>query len=249
MQIVPGILLSILLHTALVAVLCSGFDFRMRPVKNIRAIHAKLMLKDKPRNPDLLPRKVDVLPKKIEEPTPTPPMIPSKPSAVSEAPKIPKLEDKTTLSAKKAEPKATPKTKPKANTSYAQELARLSESFAAELAVNSKDSVADTDDDGNYFDQIYLLVKKSFVVPAHINGPQGQNLQAVLRLFLSPDGNLSRLNLEQSSGDEHFDKAVMDGTKRVNNFGAVPLVLQRTLSENGVLVEMCPFKCREQHGG
>jgi outer membrane biosynthesis protein TonB len=257
MQIGITTVISILLHAALIAVLSSGFFGRLKPAKNITALQARLMLKEKPRDPELLPRK-DALPPKTQEPSPKPIEPPKTPPPAEKKPE-PKAEPK---SESKPESKPVPKLEPKlaskpvpkppvkAPTSYARELARLSESFAAELSADAKEHVDDISDDGSYFDQIYLLIKKSFVVPAHINGPRGQSLQAVLRLFLSANGNLARLILEQSSGDDHFDKAVMDGTRRVNNFGAVPLALQRTLSENGVIVEMCPFKCQEQrHGG
>jgi len=253
MRITSTTILSIVLHAALIIVLSSGFNFRARAPKKVTTLEAKLMIKDKPRDPELLPRKQAALPPALpaqpDHPKPRLEAPPAKPIISAPAVAVAKVSNTPTKAVPVARPKPAKTSKPKAPTSYAQELARLSESFALELAVNSKEDAVDLSDDGSYFDQIYLLVKKSFVVPAHINGPQGQNLQAVLRLFLSSDGNLARLILEQSSGDDHFDKAVMDGTRRVNNFGAVPIILQRTLSEDGVLVEMCPFKCREQRGG
>lgn len=242
MTVEKALVLSLALHGGLFFLLQSGFSFIPRPDKRITAIEAKLMFKDKIRAPDLLPRKqpaakpAENVVQKQEKAAPPPP-----PPAPAPAP-VP-------VAVPAAAPKPSDKAKPK--SSYAGELARLSKSFAAQLEseVKSEEPVQDYEDDGSYFDQIYSLIKKSFVVPPHINGPQGHKLQAVLRLFLSSDGHLARLNLEQSSGDEHFDKAVMDGTRRVNNFGAVPLMLQSALSNDGVIVEMCPFKCAERRGG
>jgi hypothetical protein len=210
-------ILSFLLHGFLFFLLSFGFNMRSKPQQSF-ALEAKLMLKEKRRAPDLLPRKV-VMPKK--DPTP-------KPEKVVEAKKPLKVIKKV---------------------DYARELALLSESFAQELAADNSDAKEEEqaqEDDGTYFDQIYMLIKKSFVLPPHINGPSGHNLLAVLRLFLQADGTIASLVLEQSSGDEQFDKAIMEGTKRVHNFGAVPLTLQAALSRDGVLVEMCPFKCQQQ---
>lgn len=229
--------LSIVLHALLFIVLQSGFSFVARPQNKFKALEAKMMLKEKVRKPDLLPRKPQVA-------TPKPEIAKKPEKVVSEAPVL--ATPTPTPTPKALKPEAKPN-----KSRYADQLALLSKNFAAEIntQVKAEEVIPEWEDDGSYFDQIYSLIKKSFVVPPHLNGPQGHNLQAVLRLFLSSDGNLSRLNLEQSSGDEHFDKAVMEGTRRVNNFGAVPLMLQSSLSSQGVVVEMCPFKCAERRGG
>jgi outer membrane biosynthesis protein TonB len=234
MKIKRAVILSLALHGLVLGLLLSKFNWSPKPAKSFTALEAKLMLRDKKRSPDLLPRK-PVVKKPLAQPLITTP-APAQAQAQAKQDLLskPKVEQKK-IEAKKQD--------------YAQELARLSESFAADLAVEAKDTDEIMQDDGSYFDQIYSLIKRSFVVPSHLNGPQGQNLQAVLRLFLSSDGHLARLELEHSSGDEQFDNAVMDGTRRVNNFGAVPIMLQAALSANGILIEMCPFKCHERQDG
>lgn len=227
------LIMSLTVHMLLLALLIFGLP--LKPAKNHIALEARLMFKKKARAENLLPQKMPQVAnkqEKIEEKT-----------ELKKAP-VPKEE---TVAAKAEAPKIAPKKK----VDYKKELARLSQTFSEELShsVSAKEDYVEIEADGSYFDQIYSLIKRSFVVPPHVNGPQGRSLQAVLRLFLSPEGNLSKLVLEHSSGDEHFDKAVMDGTKRVANFGPVPIMLQTALSKDGVMVEMCPFKCLERRGG
>lgn len=132
----------------------------------------------------------------------------------------------------------------KKNKDYTKALSTLSASFVKELAeMPEEEPEGEVMPDSSYFDQVYSLIKESFIVPPHLNGPSGQNLRAVIRIFLAFDGHLNKLLLINSSGDEHFDKAVTEGTKRVNNFGPVPVYLQDTLRDHGLLVELCPFKC------
>ncbi|HXW60051.1 MAG TPA: TonB C-terminal domain-containing protein [Myxococcota bacterium] len=219
---------SLILHLLLCYFLVFGLPYK-KTAKDHVAISAQLMFKKKARPENWLPEKMPPQAKKIvaEEKAPT---------------KQPK--ETAALPIKKD-------LKPKKTADYMRELARLSKSFSEELDhnVDAKEVIEEVEADGSYFDQIYSLIKRSFVVPPHVNGPRGRSLQAVLRLFISPKGDLFRVTLVRSSGDEHFDKAVMDGTKRVHNFGAVPLMLQNSLREDGVLVEMCPFKCSERRGG
>lgn len=139
------------------------------------------------------------------------------------------------------------KSKPKTATDYSKALASLSQTFAQDLAdAKPEEAVGEPIIDSNYFDEIYTLIKESFVVPPHINGPQGKNLQTVVKLFLSADGSLLRIELVTPSGDDHFDKAVMDGTQRISNFGLVPITLQGMVRERGIVVELCPFKCKDR---
>lgn len=222
---------SIILHGILCALLLGVLPVK-KPTSRHLPLEAKLMFKKKPRPEHWLPDKVPAMKKKTAEESPQP-----TPKPVEEAARPQKKEKKATEPPKK--------------TDYLKELARLSKSFSEELdnAVDAKEVIEDLSADGSYFDQVYSLVKRSFVVPPHVNGPRGRFLQAVLRVYIGPKGDLLRLTLERSSGDEHFDKAVMEGTQRVDNFGAVPLMLQSVLSEDGIVIEMCPFKCAQRRDG
>lgn len=222
---------SLVLHLALLALLVVGSPFKKASSPHI-PLEAKLLFKKKARPENWLPDKIPEAKKKTE--------------SEAQAPKA-QMEKVATMPLKK-DAKAN---EPKKKVDYLKELARLSKSFSEELDhnVDAKEVIDDFSADGNYFDQVYSLVKRSFVVPPHLNGPRGRSLQAVLRLYVAPNGNLLRLMLERPSGDEHFDKAVMEGTQRVQNFGAVPLMLQNALSEDGIIIEMCPFKCAERRDG
>lgn len=239
MGLKKSLIISSILHVAIFAVLLSGIDWSWQsPTKNPYSIEARLIIKSKV-------RKKDLLPKKPKTPAPT-----EANEKASEQPAEKKPADQLAPVAKIAARKEEPKSKAlsaKKDHDYTKELSSLSRSFAKELA-DKAEVVPDSEEvveDSSYFDQIYTLIKESFVVPPHVNGPQGNKLQAVLRIFLASDGSLFKLDMESSSGDEHFDKAVMDGTRRVNNFGAVPIFLQNALRERGLVVELCPFKCVE----
>lgn len=217
------IILSLLLHGAIF--LSLRFDWSLAKLKPSVALETQVVFKAKPKSKELLPNKPKpeaAATKMAEQKIP--------------APKPMKVESE----------KARPAPK-KENISYGKKLASLSKSFAADLAADEEEEVlapSESTNDASYFDTMYTLIKESFVVPPHLFGPKGESLQTVLRIFLSASGHLIKIELETSSGDEQFDKAVMDGTRRVNNFGQVPLFLQEMLQKRGVAVELCPIKCK-----
>jgi hypothetical protein len=244
MQFKRAIITSAVIHAIVLGFLSAGLSFSwMKPKKNLAAIEARLTFKGKARDKELLPRKKsrpvaqNVIPPKALEKAPE--------AKAATAPELPKVGKEVALPVDKPVVKETKIAKAKKD--YASELKKLSQSFSEDLSNVKPEHEPEefSEEDSNYFDQIYGLIKESFIVPPHVNGPAGHKLQAVIRLFLLNDGSLSKLDLEHSSGDEHFDRAVIDGAKRVNNFGKVPILLQNALSERGVVVELCPFKCSE----
>jgi outer membrane biosynthesis protein TonB len=176
----------------------------------------------------------------------------ARPAKKTQAPKAPNkpLENKPNIKEKEPE---NPHLKPleKIKPVDAKKLADtesllkdLSDTFSNEL--DAKEDVVEDESalDSTYFDTVYSLIKQSFVVPPHIDGPTGQKLQADLRLYIGRGGEILKMELERPSGDEHFDRAIMDGINRVNNFGPPPNELQANLSLRGIMVELCPFKCQ-----
>ncbi len=228
-----AIIASAFFHLAIVAFLAAGVRFSWTPKKELLVFETKMVFKAKARDKELLPRKkYKSVEKRVEEAPKVEKAVPV-PEPVAKPDLAPKKEAE--LKAKKVEP-------PKQD--YASELRKLTQSFSEEIKPEKEPLYEEfSDEDANYFDQIYALIKESFIVPPHVNGPAGKNLQADIRLFLFDDGSLLKLDLERSSGDEHFDNAVLDGAKRVSNFGKVPILLQNALSQRGIVVEMCPFKC------
>ncbi len=244
MHLKRAIITSAILHAIVLGFLSAGLTFSwLKPEHNLQAIEAKLMFKGKPKDKTLLPKKKSRPPeaKKIEPPKEE--KVPPEKPLAPEPPKIAKAE--TPIPDKPVEKEALKVVKQK--TDYTSKLRKLTQSFSEDLSTDKKEPEPEdfSEEDSSYFDQIYALIKDSFIVPPHVNGPAGHKLQAVIRLYLFNDGSVSKLDLEHSSGDEHFDKAVLDGAKRVNNFGRVPILLQNALSERGVVVELCPFKCSE----
>lgn len=230
MSFKKAIITSALFHVAIVVFFTTALSFSWLPKREPLLLEAKMVFKGKVRDKELLPRKryksaeksIEEAPKvekAIKEPVP-------KPEVVSKEDGPLKVEEKAV------------------KKDYASELRKLTQSFSDEIKPEKEELYEEfSDQDASYFDQIYALIKESFIVPPHVNGPAGQNLQADIRLFLQNDGSLLKVDLERSSGDTHFDKAVVDGAKRVTNFGKVPLLLQNALSQRGIVVELCPFKC------
>lgn len=240
-----ALITSLIVHAIALVFLGAGYSFSwLVPKHNLAPLEAKVIFKGKPRDKELLPRKKSP---KIPAPEQAQKSLDKKEEVkVPIVPEAPKMAQAVVRVADKPVVKEATKVV-KSKVDYTSELKKLSASFSEDLSKITKESAPEelSSEDSTYFDQIYALIKESFILPPHIDGPQGHKLQAVIRLFLSDDGNLSKLDLERSSGDEHFDKAVLDGAKRVSNFGKVPLLLQNALSEKGVVVELCPFKCME----
>lgn len=229
MGFTKSIIISAVLHTVVLAIMLFRIDWQLLPKnKTTMPIEARLVIKNKDKN-----------------------LLPKKPKKLPEALVPPQAEDKPVDKAKPQEanakkPAETAKKITK-NVDYMKALSSLSHSFARDVATKEEpEPDAEEALDVSYFDQIYSLIKASFVVPPHINGPQGRNLQASIRIYLASDGRLTKLNLVTPSGDEHFDNAVTQGAERVNNFGPVPIFLQSMLQERGILVDLCPFKCAER---
>lgn len=234
---------SLICHAVIFVVLATGIDFsRFNVKKQAMPIAARLVVK-KQKNKDHLPRKAKAVPddqrKEKEQPK-------EKDKLKKEEPKskqLPKEKLEKVAEVKKAS-KAASMNAP----DYTKALASLSKSFAQELATDTvtEEPEGEVVADSSYFDQVYSLIKESFVVPPHINGPQGRSLRTVLKIYLASDGSLLDIVMVTPSGDDHFDKAVMDGTRRVDNFGVVPVILQSMVRNRGIEVELCPFTCPER---
>jgi hypothetical protein len=226
-----ALIASFMLHSVCFILLLFGRDWsHTKSKQSLKPIEARLVIKNQHKNKQLLPKKITI-------PSPKPDDINQE-----NAPALKQAGQK--------ELTKKPLKQEKDSSQHLKKLSSLSQMFAKELATEEVvEPEGEVADDSSYFDQVYTLIKESFVVPSHLDGPKGESLQAVLRIFLASDGSLNKLDLETPSGDPHFDKAVVDGTKRVNNFGAVPIFLQNVLRERGIVVELCPVKCKDAIGG
>lgn len=240
------IAVSLVIHSALLALLLLTAEWSPRKFSpNLKPIEAHLIIKNKDRPKDLLPRKIKAkepsLPEeKPKKETEDKQQAPAEPKPILKAkPDI--VDDKKALVSKPNKKQEKKAVKPDAK--YSQTLSSLSESFLKDLASQSEPAEL-MEEETSYYDQIYSLIKESFIVPPHVLGPSGNNLMVTIKIYLSSDGSLNKLDLLEASGDDHFDKAVMDGTRRVNNFGRVPIYLQNVLREHGVVVDLCPVKCK-----
>lgn len=240
---------SIIFHGVLLALLMIQAGRSLKP-KNNHAIEAHALFRTNEPDHSLLPRKKQepvLVPKeKPEAPKSKDQKVEAKPSVKDQGLARDQVVKKEHPVVRKAAKVVKKERIPAHN--YARELTSLSAAFAKELEEEGAQAQVEEQDDAqtSYFDQIYTLIKEAFILPPHINGPKGKDLYAVLRLFLASDGSLVKLDVESSSGDEHFDRAIADGTRRVNNFGRVPIGLQNVVRERGIVVTLCPFTCPER---
>lgn len=169
-----------------------------------KPITAKLVRLGKPRDKKLLPRKYKVPP-------------PPKPQAVlpvkTEAPPAPEP--------KKPEPEK-PKEKPKTPERNEDPLA------AAVAKLGEIDPKADPDEEppgaldgdpmgdsavGSEGDRYLALVQRAvrgnYKVPNIISDRERAFLNATVVIFVAPDGTILRREVEQSSGNQHFDAALL----------------------------------------
>lgn len=229
MALKRAIMMSFLAHGALLVSLLAGRGCAMLPKnKPSMPIEAHLVVKNKRK--DLLPKKAKAPSEKIE--------LKQEPLTQKQVLK----ETKPLVGDKQA------KTATKSNDSYMKALSSLSKNFADDIAAKEEpivDPVYEGDANDSYFDQIYSQIKASFVVPPHLNGPKGHSLKISVRIFLAFNGDLIKVLVAAPSQDEQFDKAVIEGIKRVNSFGEVPIYLQSSLRTEGILVDLCPFTCTD----
>ena len=126
---------------------------------------------------------------------------------------------------------------------FLDELEVLSKSYEEDLAKKPSSTPEDESANATYFDEIYTLIKNSFSIPPHLDTPAALKLKSLLRLTINAQGDILNVALEKSSGDDYFDKTVLNGTKKVTNFGPPPINLQESLSSVGILIELCPKNC------
>jgi outer membrane biosynthesis protein TonB len=250
---------SFLCHLSLLVILLIDWSFLgLSSKKSVVPLETKLVFSQKTRAPELLPKKDKPQPKKTPEPVSAQKELKPEIKPEIKPKEEPVQEKKALLKAKAPEKKlvaANQTTKaqkkssesPQKQENYLNELSRLTAELRNSVTDNDKDLEPDDADsrEASYFDQIHALIKASFILPPHLDGQKGNKLRAVLRLFLHADGSIKKIEVEKASSDSDFDRAVLDGAHRVNNFGPVPILLQSSLRERGVIVELCPIKCAD----
>ncbi len=169
-----------------------------------RTIAAKLVRLGKERPPEFLPRKYKAPP----PPKPSAPLPVKKPKA---APKKPP----------KAEPK--PKTKPPTSERNPDPLAAAIERIAAEYDPKADPNEAppgspDGDPFGDsaegspgdrYLALVTRVIRSHYRVPSVITERERMFLNATVVLYVSPEGRIVRHEIERSSGNPHFDAALI----------------------------------------
>lgn len=139
-------------------------------------------------------------------------------------------------------------TKPKNNHNFLQELDHLSKEYEQEIVEHKGKKALQEEalyNDGDYLDSVHATIKQNFILPSHLNDPNKKSISATVKVFIDSLGKLSSARLEKSSGDKDFDEAILFATKKVTNFGNPPVLMQKSLQQNGILIQFCPFECRE----
>ncbi len=201
-----SVLLSVLAHALVIAALVFGASAVARPRIDLdeHAIAAKLVRLGKPRPPELLPRKFKAPP----PPKPSAPLPVKKPPAARKPP---------------PKPKETSKTRPVTTERNPDPLAAAIERIAEEY-----DPKADPDEappgspDGDpfgdsaegspgdrYLALVTRVIRSHYRVPSVITERERMFLNATVVLYVSPEGRIVRHEIERSSGNPHFDAALI----------------------------------------
>jgi protein TonB len=224
---VPGIVLSLALHGALVGAAWWVSRNAAPPIDlNAKPIQAHLVRLGEKREEKLLPRKEANTPPPEPEATP----IPSKATpAVAEPPK-PKPPKAPAKDLKKdlfaAFDKTKPITKPDKVTG------------AADGDVNGD---VDTASEGEkYFGTMSARVRRNYDVSSAIADSERVHLQATVVIWVDAAGKVTRTEFQSKSGNDLFDSAVLAAVQKASPFPPPPDFLRASLTRDGVALKFRP---------
>lgn len=242
-----ALVLSVALHLGLFGVAVAVTQLSSRPkIELQKPIAAKLVRLGKPRDERLLPRKETsppLPPAPREAPVPVPPTPAPSPDPAPAPAAAP---------AKPAAPAAAPAAAPKKPDTTAK-LDDIMRRFKAGLPAgpgSDSDPVGQPDGDPEgdaaeaaegerYLALVQRRVQDNYQVPATIPEQERLYLNAMVRIFIQKNGQISRHQLVRSSGNDVFDSAVQAGVARASPLPPPPEHLVDLL-RNGVDLNFRP---------
>jgi TonB family protein len=230
---------SVIAHGLLLIAIVASSYLRLSPAidLNQQPIKASLVRLGKPRDEKLLPRK--------EEPPP-----PSE-EPVKEAPPVPKLpEPKRAV----AIPDAKAEASRKSGTAEKSAADRRKELLSA-LSRTSKgahpeelEGQPDGDPGGDsataegerYFGLLRAQIQRNYDVSQTIPEQERMHLKAQVAVLIGRSGEVLRVQLSRSSGNQLFDSSVLAAVKKASPFSPPPDHLRDPLQRRGIALEFRP---------
>jgi TonB family protein len=216
---------SVLVHAVVLGLILGYGALTARPMLDLdqKPIRATLVRQGTPRDEKLLPR--------IEE-LPPPPAPPPAPVAAP-ATAIPEP------------PKAKP---PVVKPDERQKLLGAFDQFSKSKRKPETAGAVDGDPSGDgakaegdrYLGQLGVQIKRFYDVSSTIPDQERIRLRAEVALFIEPNGQLLRVRLAKSSGNDLFDAAVLAAVKKAAPFAPPPTQWRTTLQKYGMVLSFVP---------
>jgi TonB family protein len=229
-------------HGAVFAVVTVASYFQSPAIDlNQQPIKASLVRLGKPRDPKLLPRNTEP---PAEEQKPAPPPEPPKPAEPKAQVAIP--DPKAMAAAKKnAEKSASDRRR-----ELLSALSRTTRTGGSKTAgaIEEMEGQLDGDPNGDsatqegerYFGLLKAQVQRNYDVSQTIPEQERLHLRAQVVVLIGRTGEMARVQLARSSGNELFDNSVLAAVKKASPFAPPPEHLRDALQRKGIALEFRP---------
>jgi|SRR5262245_37603719 len=230
---------SAIAHGALLGVIVASSYLRLKPAidLNQQPIKASLVRLGKPRDEKLLPQKE------------APPAEEKKPEAPAPAPEIPKPPEpkaavaipdlKTTEASKKAAEKSAADRRKQLFSAFSKTAGGRPRELEGQLDGDPYGDSA-TAEGERYWGLLTSQVRRNYDVSQTIPEQERLHLKASVQVLIGRSGELLRVQVIRSSGNELFDNAVVGAVKKAAPFAPPPDHLRSALQKKGVALEFRP---------
>jgi TonB family protein len=222
------LLISVVGHAALFGVLSVASYFQLGPSidLNQKPINASLVRLGKPRDPKLLPRNTEPPPQEEQKAAPLPqPPRPAEPKHAVPTPDTSRVDRrKQLLSAFNRTSKTT---------------ARNIEEIEGQLDGDPHGDSA-TQEGERYFALLKAQVQRNYDVSQTIPEEERLHLKAQVIVLIGRTGDVLKVQLARSSGNELFDSSVLSAVKKASPFAPPPDHLRDPLQRKGIALEFRP---------
>jgi TonB family protein len=227
----PFLVPSVVVHAVLLGLVLGYGALTARPLidLNQKPIQAKLVRQGTPRDEKLLPR--------IEEPPPPPreQAPPPAPAPLAVPPPAAAAPAKTKSAGQKTGDDRQKLLGAFDKMSKAKPPSELSGAADGDAAGDAAEAEGE-----RYYGQLSAQVKRFYDVSETIPDQERVRLVAQVALFIDSSGELSRVRLAKSSGNDLFDSSVLAAVKRAAPFAPPPSHLRNALKKYGIVLQFRP---------
>jgi TonB family protein len=232
------LLASVIAHGVLLAAIAASSYFRLSPAINLNQepIKASLVRLGKPRDEKLLPRKEEPPPPN-QEPVKDAPPVPKPPE-----PKAVAVPDVSPAASKKSG--AGEKSSADRRKQLLSALSRTSKGASTDPLEGQLDGdpLGDsaTAEGERYFGLLRAQIQRNYDVSQTIPEQERLHLKAQLMVQIGRSGEVLKVQLSRSSGNQLFDASVLTAVKKAAPFSPPPDHLREALQRKGIVLEFRP---------